>query len=241
MGGILEPQETDMTYYRYRFSFGYGLTPVIKNLMIIMGAVFLFQFVLETFGAAAYRHYFLYYFALIPSLVLSNYFIWQLGTYIFLHQDLFHIFFNLFSLWMFGGELENYWGSKKFLFYFLYCGIGAGIVTVLLSSYPLIIGASGAIWGILLAFGWLFPNRPILLIFFPTPIPAKYMVIIFGFLELYFSRMGTGGVIAYLTHLGGVIFGFFYLVYPMIRQKIRREYYKRKWSQRGPKGGDYFH
>jgi len=230
-----------MTYYRYRFSFGYGLTPVIKNLMIIMGAVFLFQFVLETFGAAAYRHYFLYYFALIPSLVLSNYFIWQLGTYIFLHQDLFHIFFNLFSLWMFGGELENYWGSKKFLFYFLYCGIGAGIVTVLLSSYPLIIGASGAIWGILLAFGWLFPNRPILLIFFPTPIPAKYMVIIFGFLELYFSRMGTGGVIAYLTHLGGVIFGFFYLVYPMIRQKIRREYYKRKWSQRGPKGGDYFH
>jgi membrane associated rhomboid family serine protease len=241
MGGILEPQETDMTYYRYRFSFGYGLTPVIKNLMIIMGAVFLFQFVLETFGAAAYRHYFLYYFALIPSLVLSNYFIWQLGTYIFLHQDLFHIFFNLFSLWMFGGELENYWGSKKFLFYFLYCGIGAGIVTVLLSSYPLIIGASGAIWGILLAFGWLFPNRPILLIFFPTPIPAKYMVIIFGFLELYFSRMGTGGVIAYLTHLGGVIFGFFYLAYPMIRQKIRREYYKRKWSQRGPKGGDYFH
>lgn len=240
MGGILEPLEIDMPYYRYRFSFGYGLPPVIKNLIIIMGAVFLFEFFLEIFQLYFYLDLFHHLFALHPTLIWSNYFIWQLVTYIFLHGDLFHIFFNLFSLWMFGGELENYWGSKKFLFYFLYCGIGAGIVTVLLSSNP-VIGASGAIFGILLAFAWLFPNRPILLMFFPVPIPAKYMVILFGFIELYSSRGGTGGGIAHITHLGGLAFGFFYLVYPMIRQKIRREYYKRKWSQRGPTDRNYYH
>jgi membrane associated rhomboid family serine protease len=140
---------------------------------------------------------------------------------------------------MFGGELESYWGSKKFLFYFFLCGIGAGIFTVLFSSYP-VIGASGAIYGILLAYGWLFPNRPIL-IYFLFPIPAKYMVIIFGLIELFSSSSGTGGGIAHLTHLGGLVFGFFYMAYPMIRQKFRREYYKRKWSQRGPDDKNYYH
>ncbi|MGA2317583.1 MAG: rhomboid family intramembrane serine protease [Thermodesulfobacteriota bacterium] len=223
-----------MTYYRYRFSLGYGLTPVIKNLMIIMGAVFLLQMLFSGWIEL--------YFGLVPILVWRKYFLWQLLTYIFLHGDFLHILFNLFSLWMFGGELENHWGSKKFLFYFLFCGIGAGICTVVFTPYQFIpvIGASGAIFGILLAFGWLFPNRPIL-IYFLFPIPAKYMVIIFGLFELYSSRSGAGGGIAHLTHLGGLLFGFFYMVYPMIRQKIRREYYKRKWSQRGPDDKNYYH
>ena len=223
-----------MTYYRYRFSFGYGLTPVVKNLMIIMGAAFLLQLFLTRWVEI--------YFGLVSILVWKKYFLWQLLTYIFLHGDFFHILFNLFSLWMFGGELENYWGSKKFLFYFLYCGIGAGICTVVFTPNEFIpvIGASGAIYGILLAFAWLFPNRPIL-IYFLFPIPAKYMVIIFGLIELYSSRSGAGGGIAHLTHLGGFVFGFFYLVYPMIRQKIRREYYKRKWSQKGPNDRNYYH
>lgn len=231
MGG---PRENKMTYYRYRFSLGYGLTPVIKNLMIIMGAVFLLQMLVSGWIEL--------YFGLVPILVWRKYFLWQLLTYIFLHGDFLHILFNLFSLWMFGGELENYWGSKKFLFYFLFCGIGAGICTVVFTPYQFIpvIGASGAIFGILLAFGWLFPNRPIL-IYFLFPIPAKYMVIIFGLFELYSSRSGAGGGIAHLTHLGGLLFGFFYMVYPMIRQKIRREYYKRKWSQRGPDDKNYYH
>jgi len=224
-----------MTYYRYRFSFGYGLTPVIKNLMIITGAVFLLQMLVS--------RWFEYYLGLVPALVWREYFLWQLFTYIFLHGNLFHILFNLFSLWMFGGELENYWGSKKFLFYFLFCGIGAGVCTVVLTpnSFIPVIGASGAIYGILLAFAWLFPNRPILLLFFPVPIPAKYMVILFGFIELYSSGGGAGGGIAHLTHLGGLVFGFFYLAYPMVRQKIRREYYKRRWSQKGPKDKNYYH
>jgi len=225
-----------MTYYRYRFSFGYGLPPVVKNLMIIMGAVFLIQMLVGGWME--------FYFGLIPILVWKEYFLWQLFTYIFLHGGFSHILFNLLALWWFGGELENYWGSKKFLFYFLFCGIGAGICTVLFTPgiYQRIpvIGASGAIYGILLAFAWLFPNRPIL-IYFLFPMPAKYMVIIFGLIEFFSSMGGSGGGVAHLTHLGGLLFGFFYMGYPMIRQKIRREYYKRKWSQRGPKGGDYFH
>ena len=225
-----------MTYYRYRFSFGYGLPPMVKNLMIIMGAIFLLQML-----AGGWMEF---YFGLIPILVWKEYFLWQLFTYIFLHGGFSHILFNLLALWWFGGELENYWGSKKFLFYFLFCGIGAGICTVLFTPgiYQRIpvIGASGAIYGILLAFAWLFPNRPIL-IYFLFPMPAKYMVIIFGLIEFFSSMGGSGGGVAHLTHLGGLLFGFFYMGYPMIRQKIRREYYKRKWSQKGPKGGDYFH
>lgn len=202
--------------------------------MIVMGIVFLAQMFITRWID--------FYFGLIPLMVWKKYFLWQLFTYIFLHGGFSHILFNLLALWMFGGELENYWGSKKFLFYFLFCGIGAGICTVVFTPYQFIpvIGASGAIYGILLAFAWLFPNRPIL-IYFLFPIPAKYFVIIFGLIELLSSMEGTGGGVAHLTHLGGLVFGFFYLAYPMIRQKIRREYFKRKWSQRGPGDKNYYH
>jgi membrane associated rhomboid family serine protease len=229
-----ESQENEMTYDRYRFSFGYGLTPVVKNLMIIMGIVFIIQMFITRWID--------YYFGLIPLMVWKRYFLWQLFTYIFLHGGLSHILFNLLALYMFGGELENYWGSKKFLRYFLYCGIGAGVCTVIFSPYQFVpvIGASGAIYGILLAFGWLFPNRPILL-YFLLPIPAKYFVIIFGLIELFSSMQGTGGGVAHLTHLGGLVFGIFYMAYPVIRQKIRREYYKRKWSQKRPGDKNYYH
>lgn len=199
-----------------------------------MGAVFLLQMVVS--------HRINFYLGLVSILVWKKYFLWQLLTYIFLHGGISHLLFNLLGLWMFGGELENYWGSRKFLRYFLFCGIGAGICTVVFSPYQFIpvIGASGAIYGILLAFGWLFPNR-LIYIYFLFPIPAKYMVIIYGLIELFSSMEGTGGGIAHLTHLGGLLFGFFYMAYPVIRQKIRREYYKRKWSQKGRGGGDYYH
>jgi len=225
-----------MTYYRYRFSFGYGLTPVIKNLMIIMGMVFLLQMFVNS--------WFDVFFGLVPFLVWKKYFLWQLFTYIFLHGGFSHILFNLLALWMFGGELENYWGSKKFFQYFLFCGIGAGICTVLFTpeiyQHIPVIGASGAIYGILLAFAWLFPNRPIF-VYFLFPIPAKYFVIIFGLIEFFASMEGPGGGVAHLTHLGGLLLGLLYMAYPTIRQKIRREYYKRNWSQRGPRNGDYYH
>ena len=223
-----------MAYQQYRFSFGYGLTPIIKKLMIIMAAVFLLQMVVS------YRINL--YLGLVPILVWKKYFLWQLFTYIFLHGGVSHLLFNLLALWMFGGELENYWGSKKFLRYFFFCGIGAGICTVALTPLQFIpvIGASGAIYGILLAYGWLFPNR-LIYIYFLFPIPAKYMVIIFGLIELYSSAEGTGGGVAHLTHLGGLLFGLIYMAYPFIRQRIRREYNRRKWGQRGPGGGGYYH
>ena len=223
-----------MTYDRYRFSFGYGLTPVIKKLIILMAALFFLQ------GIVSSR--ITLYLGLVPLLVWKKFFLWQLFTYIFLHGGISHILFNLLALWMFGGELESYWGSGKFLRYFLFCGIGAGICTVVFSPYQFIpvVGASGAIYGILLAFGWLFPNRPIYM-YFIVPIPAKYFVIIFGLIELYLSIEGTGGGVAHLTHLGGLIFGILYMAYPTIRQKLRREYYRRKWSQRGPGNGGVYH
>ncbi len=223
-----------MTYYRYRFSFGYSLTPAVKNLMIIMGLVFILQkFVSGWFDL---------YFGLVPVLVWKKYFLWQLFTYIFLHGGFSHILFNLLALWMFGGELENYWGSKKFLFYFFFCGVGAGICTVIFSPYQFVptIGASGAIYGLLLAFGWLFPNR-LIYIYFLFPIPAKYFVIIFGLIEFFASMEGAGSGVAHLTHLGGLLFGLIYMAYPTIRQKIRRDYYKRKWSQKGPNDRNYYH
>ena len=223
-----------MTYDRYRFSFGYGLTPVIKKLIIIMAALFFLQ------GIVSSRINL--YLGLVPLLVWKKFFLWQLFTYIFLPGGISHLLFNLLALWMFGGELEGYWGSGKFLRYFLFCGIGAGICTVVFSPYQVIpvVGASGAIYGILLAFGWLFPNRPIYM-YFIVPIPAKYFVIIFGLIELYLSIEGTGGGVAHLTHLGGLIFGILYMATPTLRQKLRREHYRRKLSQRGRGNGGVYH
>jgi membrane associated rhomboid family serine protease len=202
--------------------------------MIIMGGVFLLQMVVS--------QWINFYLGLVPVLVWKKFFLWQLFTYIFLHGGITHLLFNLLALWMFGGELENYWGARKFLFYFFFCGIGAALCTVILTPYQMvpIIGASGVIYGILLAFGWLFPNRPIF-IYFLFPIPAKYMVILYGLIELFASMEGTGGGIAHLTHLGGLLFGLLYMVYPRIRQKIRREYYKRKWAQRNPNDRNDYH
>jgi membrane associated rhomboid family serine protease len=223
-----------MTYYRTRFSFGYGLTPVIKKLMVIMTGVFLLQMVVN-------RNLIIY-LGLVPLLVWTRGFVWQLFTYIFLHGGISHLLFNLLGLWMFGGELESFWGSSKFLRYFFFCGVGAAVLTVLISPYQIIpiIGASGAIYGILLAFGWLFPNRLIYL-YFLFPIPAKYFVILFGLIEFFSSLGGTGGGIAHLTHLGGLLFGLLYMIFPVIRQRIRREYYKRKWSPKNPNDKDYYH
>ncbi len=228
-----------MPYYQYRYSFGSGLTPVIKKLMIVMGAVFLLQELVSD--------RIVIYLGLVPGLVWHEYFLWQLGTYIFLHGDISHILFNLLALWMFGGELENLWGSSRFLKYFFFCGIGAGVVTVICTvlltpRYQLIpvIGASGAIYGLLLAFGWLFPDRRIY-VYFLFPIPARYFVIIFGLLEFFYFSRGGGGGISHITHLGGRLFGLIYMAYPAIRQKIRRDYYRRKWSQKGSGDRNYYH
>lgn len=142
---------------------------------------------------------------------------WQLLTYGFLHGDLGHIFFNMFGLWMFGRDLERIMGPQRFLTYFLTCVIGAGIVQLVVAGmqgdvYPTL-GASGGVFGILLAYAMAFPNRTVMLLIPPIPMKAKYFVIGFGILELYLGVSGRSPGIANFAHLGGMVFGYVLLQY----------------------------
>jgi len=181
------------------------LPPGIRLLLYANGAVFFLQ-IMPSIGGALVE-----YFGLTPTMVAGGA-VWQLFTYMFLHGGFMHILFNMFILWMFGRELEQDWGTRPFLKYYLICGIGAGAVTqIALWGSPIpTIGASGAIFGVLLAFGMTYPDRYIYLWFF-LPIKAKYMVIIFGLLELMASVSYTADGIGHFTHLGGLVAGFLYL------------------------------
>ncbi len=132
---------------------------------------------------------------------------WQLVTYMFLHASFSHIFFNLFALWIFGQALENLWGTRRFLLYYFLTGIGAGIIQLFVSS-GYTIGASGAVFGILLGFGMMFPDRYIMLLFPPIPIKAKYFVGFYGAFELFNGITTTNSGIAHFAHLGGLLVGF---------------------------------
>ena len=142
----------------------------------------------------------------------SNYFQpWQLISYGFLHGSFNHLFFNMFALWMFGFPIEKMWGSKKFATYYFICILGAGMVQLLVQYisgeiYPTI-GASGAVFGLLLAYGVTWPNAKLFLIFFPVPIKAKWFVLIYGAAELIFGVTGAMPQVAHYAHLGGLFFG----------------------------------
>jgi hypothetical protein len=133
----------------------------------------------------------------------------------FLHGGISHLFFNMFALWMFGMDIENLWGTNRFLFYYFLTGIGAGVANLFIA--PLFgptaptIGASGAVYGILVAFGFLFPDRPIYLYFF-VPIKAKYLVVIYMVIEFFSASNSLNSGIAHVAHLGGGIIGFIYLL-----------------------------
>lgn len=181
---------------------------VIFGLLIANGLVFAAQMLSQQ----AYQFLFAN-FALWP-LASSNppFLPWQLATYGFLHGGLAHIAFNMFMLWMFGRELELVYGARRFLTYYLTCVVGAGIVQLVVAGlqggiYPTV-GASGGVFGLLLLFGMTFPNRMIMLIFPPIPMRAKYMVVVFGLLELYLGVSGRAPGIANFAHLGGMLFGF---------------------------------
>jgi membrane associated rhomboid family serine protease len=170
------------------------------------------------------------YLGLVPTLVLHQFWVWQVVTYMFLHAGIFHILFNMLALWMFGAELERIWGTRYFLKFYFVTGIGAGLVTVILSLLPFsgqlqyvnIIGASGAIYGLLLAFAMYFPDRPILLVVFP--VPAKIAVTILGAIALFSSLSESGGV-ANATHLSGLVVAYFFLkgarLHPLAEVKYR--------------------
>lgn len=152
---------------------------------------------------------------LVPASVIRGA-VWQLVTYLFLHSlgSIWHIVFNMLTLWMFGAPIEETWGTRRFLQYYFVCGIGAGICVVVANlafgnpNQP-VLGASGAIYGLLLAFGMLFPNQTVLMSFL-FPIKAKYMVMIFGAIA-FLSSFQTGSTVSNLAHLGGMLFGFLYI------------------------------
>lgn len=159
-------------------------------------------------------------FGLSPVAVFERFWIWQPVTYLFLHGSLFHVLFNMLALWMFGVELERMWGTEAFLKYYFVTGVGAAATTLVVSILPLAvadqmyasvtIGASGAVYGILLAFALYFPDRPIYM-YFLFPVPAKYFVMIIGGMTFLASVQNAGGGVAHFAHLGGLVVGYLYL------------------------------
>lgn len=198
--------------------------PVVQALLIGNIAVFLVQQVtgggmalIETFalwpmGTPRYVD------GIIGLQEVPRFELWQLVTYSFLHGNLLHLFFNMFALWMFGSLIETVWGSRRFLYYYFTCVIGAALVQLVVASaqaqgiYPTI-GASGGVFGILLAFGLRFPNQYILLLIPPVPIKAKWFVLIYGAIELYLGITGTQAGVAHFAHLGGMLAGLLLILY----------------------------
>ncbi|MCF0183557.1 MAG: rhomboid family intramembrane serine protease [Bacteroidaceae bacterium] len=211
--------------------------PVItKNLLIINLLVFFAQVVLEMRGIML-EHWLGLHFML-----AAHFYPWQFVTYMFLHGGFAHVFFNMFALWMFGRVIESCWGPRRFLLFFLVCGIGAGLVqeavqwiqyySMGLNNYEGVmlptglsspvslyldgwntIGASGAVYGILLAFGLTFPEERMFVFPIPFPIPAKYFVIGYAALELLMGFGGSRDGVAHFAHLGGMLFGWLLMLY----------------------------
>lgn len=203
--------------------------PVIKLLLLSNTVIYvLFNLILKGFmlGDISFDLLVTKYFALNPlvpvlyrdlagQLIELSFYPWQLVTYMFLHADFFHILINMLVLWMFGAELENLWGQNRFIFYYFLCGIGAGLcnlfIAPLFSSVGPTVGASGAIYGILVAFGYLFPNRMIY-IYGIIPVKAKFLVVFYMLFEIFAVVGGADNGIAHFAHLGGGVVGLVYLM-----------------------------
>ncbi|MCS6809216.1 MAG: rhomboid family intramembrane serine protease [Bacteroidota bacterium] len=208
-------------YYFRSYGSGFGgfslFTPVIKALLISNIVVFIAQYLflgLLTIGGVSVQRLLIAYFALQP-LESGSFFPWQLLSYQFMHGGLLHLFFNMLALWIFGLELESLWGSRRFLVFYLLAGVGAGLTQLLVSSLlpgyggPTV-GASGAIQGVMIAFGFMFPDRPILMFPIFFPIPAKIFVFMWIGIDLIAGLMGNDSV-AHFAHLGGALTGYILL------------------------------
>lgn len=207
------------------YAFGPGpVTPAVKALLIANTVMFVATFMAPELSMRL---------GLRPATVVGSFAIWQCVTYLFLHGSFFHILFNMLTLWMFGVELERMWGTRYFVKYYFIAGIGAGLTQVILGIlpfgfadefyYPITIGASGAIYGLLLAYALYFPHRPIYL-YFVFPVPARIFVAILGAIAFLSATSGGGGV-AHTAHLGGLAAGYIYLksgrVHPISELKYR--------------------
>ena len=183
----------------------------MRNLLIVNVLVFLTQNLLPP----SMGRWFEMTFALHSPMVLGEFY--QLFSYMFMHASLSHLFFNMFALWMFGRVIEYDLGSKRFLTYYLVCGVGAGLmqlgVGAIEGGMSLTVGASGAVYGLLLAYGMLHPNNTIMLMFPPIALKAKWFVVIYGVIELFAGIASSGGGVAHYAHLGGMLWGFLLLRY----------------------------
>jgi len=193
------------------YSFGPGpVTPAVKWLIWANVGAFVISNIFPVL---------VLYFGLIPEAVIQRQWVWQPITYMFLHNGILHILFNMLGIWMFGVELERMWGTKFFLRYYAVTGVGAALTTIGVGLLPfeatagtytaVTIGASGALYGLLMAFALYYPDRPILM-FMLFPVPAKYFVIIIGAIS-FMSATSRGSTVAHAAHLGGLLFGYLYL------------------------------
>jgi membrane associated rhomboid family serine protease len=223
-----------------------NLTPAVKNIIIINVLIYLACFVVPGLNDALTGYYF----------ASPNFRPWQIVTHMFMHSqyDFTHIFFNMYALYLFGTALENYWGTKRFVIYYMVCGVGAFFLHMGVSYFEIqkmmsvlsdreiyhvmitgleegkaykvqmvelysaintgVVGASGAVFGVLLGFGMLFPNTELMLLFPPIPLKAKYFVMIYGAIEFFLAmRQTTGDNVAHYAHIGGMLFGYLLLKY----------------------------
>jgi len=210
---------------QYRGNRSYGTStsgyfpPAVKWLIIVNSAIFLVQWAAAAFaGLDIFRD-----FPLTPAEVWPGGKVWQLFTYTFLHRDVWHLVFNMLALWMFGMDLERDWGSKRFLKYYFLCGLAAGVCVLLVgllvrpteAKYATL-GASGAIYGLLLAFGVLYADRIILMMLL-VPMKAKYAVMIWGAIA-FIGFWNPGSGVSHVAHLGGMLFGYVYLKSALLRR-----------------------
>ena len=187
------------------------LTPAVRALIILNVAGYLLPLVVPALSL---------WLGLVPALVVERWWIWQPVSYMFLHGGLFHLLFNMLALWMFGVDLERSWGTRFFARFYFVAGIGAALTTLLMSLLPfgfaeslyasVTVGASGAIYGLLVAFAMMYPHRPIYL-YMLFPIPARIFVLIIGAISFFSSITETGGGVAHAAHLGGLVAGYLYL------------------------------
>jgi membrane associated rhomboid family serine protease len=182
---------------------GFGsIPPVVKNLLIINGLVFLAQYVFEGQGIR------LEIWGALWGAGTGNFKVWQLITYQFMHGSIGHIFFNMLTLWMFGSTLENFWGSRRFLVFYIVCGVFAGVAQLIMQNEGVALGASGSIMGLMAAFAYLFPNTDLIFLYFPIPIKAKYMIPGMMALDVFGSiAPQAGDNVAHWAHLGGALAG----------------------------------
>lgn len=212
-----------------RFQGAFSTPPVVQNIIILNILFFMAEAILPArIGDWMFTHLELYFWE------SGNFHLHQLVTHMFMHANLTHLFMNMFALWMFGRTLEYELGSKRFLIYYMVTGVGAALIQLgvtwiqvdSMSSaafvdqaklqsliYAPMIGASGAVFGVLLAFGMMHPNAILMLLFPPIPIKAKYLVIGYGVLELFLGTTGLQSGVAHFAHLGGMLWGFFLLRY----------------------------